>query len=128
MAKGKLEFLKDRGSNTCGIFRSFFHFFSVNQTPHCPEFVEWCAGNFSATEGVIMNRSKSKILCSVQAHVIHKTLHVLDKFVHISQKYREENIVHFFRESTVKNIEAFLRYFSKPNGEVISMYYPIDLS
>ena len=38
-AKGKLKVLKDQASDTYGIFRSFFHFFSVNQTPHCPEFV-----------------------------------------------------------------------------------------
>ena len=79
-AKGKLEVLKDQGSDTCGVFKSFFHFFSVNQIPHFLEFIEWCAYNFSATEGVIMNRSKSKILCSVQDHVIRKTLHILDEF------------------------------------------------
>ena len=28
--EGKLEVLKDQGSDTCGFFRSFFHFFSVN--------------------------------------------------------------------------------------------------
>ena len=53
--KGKLEILKDRGRDTCGFFKSFFHFFSVGQTPHFPEFVEWCANNFSIAEGVIMN-------------------------------------------------------------------------
>ena len=41
--KGKLEVLKDQGSDTCGVFKSFFHFFSVNQTPHYPEFIGWCA-------------------------------------------------------------------------------------
>ena len=86
-ARGKLEVLKDQGSDTCGVFKSFFHVFSVDQTPHCLEFVEWCAGNFSTTKGVIMNRSTSKILFLVQAHVVHKTLHVPDEFVHISQKY-----------------------------------------
>ena len=86
-ARGKLEFLKDQGSNTCGVFKSFFHFFSVDQTPHCLEFVKWCADNFSVTEGVIMNRSKSKILDSFQAPIIRKTLHIPDDFVHISQKY-----------------------------------------
>ena len=40
--RGKLEVLKDQGSDTCGVFKSFFHFFSVNQTTHCLEFVEWC--------------------------------------------------------------------------------------
>ena len=63
--KGKLEVLKDQGSNTYDVFKSFFDFFFVNQTPHYHEFVEWCAYNFSVTKGVIMNRSKSKILCYV---------------------------------------------------------------
>ena len=75
-----------------------------------------------------MNRSTSKILCLVQAHVVHKTLHVPDDFVHISQKYREENIIHFFRDSTIKNREAFPISCSKPNGKVISMSYRIYLS
>ena len=65
--KGKMEALKDQCSDTCGVFRSFFHFFYVNQSPHCPEFVEWCANSFFATKGVIMNKSKSKIHCPVQA-------------------------------------------------------------
>ena len=29
-AKGKLEVIKDQSRDTYGIFRSFFHFFSVN--------------------------------------------------------------------------------------------------
>ena len=126
--RGKLEVLKDQGSDTYGVFKSFFHFFSVSQTPNCPEFVEWCACNFSTTEGVIMNRYKSKILFLVQDHVVYKTLHVPDEFVQISLKYREDNIIHLFRESTIENTEYFLRACSKPNGEVISPSYPIDLS
>ena len=39
-ARGKLEILKDRGRDTCGVFRSFFHFFSIGPTPHFPEYVE----------------------------------------------------------------------------------------
>ena len=29
-ARGKLEVLKDQGSDTCGVFKSFLHFFSVD--------------------------------------------------------------------------------------------------
>ena len=36
--RGKLEILKDRGGDTCDVFKSFFHLFSVGQTPHCREF------------------------------------------------------------------------------------------
>ena len=86
-SRGKLEDRKNRGIDTYGVFKSFFHFFSVNQTPQCPEFFEWCANNFSVTKGVKMNRSKSKILYPVQASVICKTLDILDTFAHISQDY-----------------------------------------
>ena len=126
--RGKLEIFKDWGGYTCGVFKSFFHFFSVGQTPHFPEFVEWCANNFSVAEGVIMNKSKSKILCSIQAFVICKTLHILDEFVHISQDYQEENIIRCFREYTDESKETFLKACSKPNSEPIDLSYPIDLN
>ena len=32
--RGKLELLKDQGSDTYGFFKYFFHFLSVEQTPH----------------------------------------------------------------------------------------------
>ena len=127
-AKGKLKIIKDWGGDTCSVFKSFFHFFFVDQTPHCPEFVEWCADNFSVIEGVIMNKSKSKILCLIQDYVVCKTLDILDEFIHISQDYLEEEIICCFRESTDESKETFLKTFSKPNGEPIDLYYPIDLS
>ena len=75
-----------------------------------------------------MNKSKSKILCLVQASVIHKTLDVPDVFIHISQHYREEDIIRYFRESTDESKETFLKTCSKPDGEPIDLSYPIDLS
>ena len=36
-AKGKLEDLKNWDIDTYGVFRSFFHFFPVNQTPPLEE-------------------------------------------------------------------------------------------
>ena len=61
----KLKILKDQGSDTHGVFKSFFYFFSVDQTPNCPEFVEWCVNNYSDAEGFIMNKPKSRILCPI---------------------------------------------------------------
>ena len=75
-----------------------------------------------------MNKSNSKILYSVQASVIWKSLDILDEFIHISQDYREEEIICCFRESTDESKETFLKTFSKPNGELIDLSYPIDLS
>ena len=89
MVKNKLKILKDQGSDTHGVFRSFFYFFSVDQTPNCPEFIEWCANNYSTAEEVDMNKPKSRILCPIHASVIRKTLYVPDDFVHLSQEYKE---------------------------------------
>ena len=36
-SRGKLEALKNRGRDTCSVFNYFFHFFSVDETPHCLE-------------------------------------------------------------------------------------------
>ena len=102
--------------DTCGVFKSLFHFFSVNQTPQCPEFVEWCTENFSVTEGVIMNNSKSKILCHVKSSTVRKTLDVPDKFSHQTQYYREEDIICCFRESPTESKEAFLKACFKPDS------------
>ena len=74
-----------------------------------------------------MNKSKSKILCPIQASVIRKSLHVPDEFVHTSQEYKEESIIQLFWESIVENKEAFLKSCSKLDVEVISLSYPIDL-
>ena len=75
-----------------------------------------------------MNKSKSKILCSVQDSVVQKTLYIPDEFVHISQKYQEENIIRCFRESIDKSKETFMKACSKPNSEPIDLSYPIDLN
>ena len=81
----------------------------------------------SVTEGIIMNKSKSKILFPIQASVIQKALDIPDEFTHISQDYREEDIERCFRESTDESKEASLKACSKPNGEHIKLSYPIDL-
>ena len=81
LAKDRLKVPKDQGNDTHGVFKSFFYFFSVNQTPTFPKFVEWCVSNYSETEGVIMDSLKSKILCPIDAPTIRKSLVVPHEFV-----------------------------------------------
>ena len=126
-AKNKLKILKDQSRDTCGVFKSFFYFFSVDQTPNCPEFFKWCVNNYFAAEGVIMNKPKSRILFPDQASVIRKALSVSHDFVQLSQEYKEENIIHFFQESTAESKESFLKSCLNPDSEVIGLSYPIDL-
>ena len=74
-----------------------------------------------------MNRSKSKILCPVEASVICKTLDIPNTFAHITQYYREEDIICYFRESIDESKDAFLKTYSKLYGEPIDLSYAIDL-
>ena len=82
--KNKLKIIKDQGSDTHGVFKYLFYFFSVDHTPNCPEFIDWCANNYSSTEEVVMDKHKSKILFPICASVIRKTLSVPDDFVCLS--------------------------------------------
>ena len=84
MSKNKLKILKDQGSDTHGVFRSFFYFFSVDKTPNFLEFVEWCANNYSAAQEVIMDKPKSRIHYPIHASISRKTLYFPYDFVHLS--------------------------------------------
>ena len=63
--KNKLKVLKDQGTDVNRVFCSYFHFFTIEQTLNFPEFVNWCANNYSSSERVIMDVAKSKIICPV---------------------------------------------------------------
>ena len=55
-------------------------------------------------------------------------MHIPDNFIHISQHYLEENIIHYFRESTDESKETFLKACSEPNSEPIDLSYPVDFN
>ena len=75
-AKSKLKILKDQGGDTHGVFKYFFWFFSNDQTPNCPEFVEWCANNYFATEEVVMDKPKSRILFPIKPYLSQMILFI----------------------------------------------------
>ena len=64
IVKKKLKLLKDQGTDIHNIYQSYFHFFTTDQTLKFPKFVDWCDDNYSLSERVIMDITKSEILCS----------------------------------------------------------------
>ena len=74
-----------------------------------------------------MDKSQSKILFPVKSPTVHKTLGVPNEFAQQTQNYREEDIIHCFRESPTESKEAFLKSYSKPDSESMNLSYPIDL-
>ena len=39
IVKNKRKLLRDQGTDVHSVYKSFFHFFSTNQTLNCPEFI-----------------------------------------------------------------------------------------
>ena len=72
--KNKLKLLKHQGIEIHNFYKSYFHYFSTDQTLNCPEFIDWCATNYSSPDRVVMDTTSSKILCLVSPLVIRNTL------------------------------------------------------
>ena len=89
-ATNKLKILKDQGIDTHGVFNSYFFYFFVEQTSNFPKFVEWCASNYSPFEGLIVDASRSKILCPLNSLAICNTLLIPANLVQMLKEYKDE--------------------------------------
>ena len=69
-SKIKLKILQDEGTDTHRVFSPYFFYFFVEQTPNFPDFIEWCASNYSPSENVIMDASRSNIFYPINSLVI----------------------------------------------------------
>ena len=122
----KLKILKGQGNDTHGVFSLYLFYFFVEQTPNCPGFIELCASKYSPSEGVIMDAYRYKILFLVNSLFILNTLLIPVDFVQMSKEYKEENLVQFFRESSVEEKYFFLKSCPKPDSQFLNHPYPID--
>ena len=73
-----------------------------------------------------MDASRSKKICLVNSLVIWNTLLIPTDFAQISKEYNEENLVQFFRESSVEQKETFFKAFSKPDSQLLNIPFSID--
>ena len=96
--QAKLKALQSQGIDPHGMFSSFFFYFSVEQNPSCPEFISWCIENYSQSKGMIMNASRSRILCPINSLNIRSTLSIPSEFIQLSNEYNEGEILRFFQE------------------------------
>ena len=93
LLKTELKVLIDQGTNVHGGFKSYFQFFCTQQTLSFPEFIDWYACNYSSSERVIMDVSKSKILCYVSTLIIGDTFSIRTAFTELSKYFNEESLV-----------------------------------
>ena len=84
--KTKIKDFEDQGTYLHGVYRSYFHFLCPEKSLGFPDFVEWCAPNYSSSERVIMDSTKYKILCHVNYLLVYDSLVVPSSF-NLSQEY-----------------------------------------
>ena len=118
--------LKDQGTDIHNLYQCYFHFFSTDQTLNYPEFVDWCADNYSLSKRLIMYVTSSKIPCPVNSLVIIKSLLVPDEFTLKSKDYNEESIIQCFSESVVEKKREFLKKCFKLDVELLDQPFIVD--
>ena len=116
----------DQGTKIHNVYKSYFHYFSTNQTLNCLEFIDWCANNYSSSQRVIMDTTSSKFLCLVSPLVIRNTLSVPAEFNQKSNEYNEESMVQYFRDSTVKKKLYFFKICFNHDVQLQNQPFPID--
>ena len=47
VSKESLWHYKSQGNDVLNVYKSFLYYFAIEQTLHFPEFMEWCAVNYS---------------------------------------------------------------------------------
>ena len=106
-SKNKLKILKDQGIDLHSIFKSHF---CREKTLNFPNFIDWCVSNYSSYERVIMDSTKTKILCPVNALVFHDYLDVPPIFIEGCNDFNDEYLIRSFRHATIEEKQPF---FSK---------------
>ena len=122
----KLKALQSQGIDTYGVFRSFFFYVFVEQTPSCPEFIKWCIKNYSPFKGVIMDVSRYRLMCPINSLKIQNTLLIPSEFTQMSSEYNEADILHSFQGASNKQKDIFLPTCLKPKIQLSEPSFPID--
>ena len=91
--ESKLKIVQQQGIDSHGVFSSYFFYFSIEQTPSFPKFIEWCVNNYSPSEGFVMDTSKANMLCPVTFLIVRDALLIPSEFAQMSIEYKEEDIL-----------------------------------
>ena len=104
--------------DTHGVSSSIFFYFSIEQTPSCPEFIDLWVSNYYSSEGVIMDTSRSRMLCPINSLNVQNTLLVPFEFIHMSSEYTKQDILCSFQGSLDEQKDVFLKTCLKPESQL----------
>ena len=79
--------------------------------------------NYSPSEGLIMDASRSRMLCPINSLKIQNTP---SEFTQMSSEYNEGDILCFFQRSSAEQKDAFLGACLKSEIQLSNPPFPID--
>jgi hypothetical protein len=93
-----------------------------------PEFVNWCAEQYSREEKVILNKLGSEVLCEIDSPSIRHTLSIPESSPSVSEPFEEEKMITVYRECPSEVKTLFLQTIVKPEHHSESLSLPINVS
>jgi hypothetical protein len=93
-----------------------------------PEFIGWCAEQYSQEEKVVVNKQGSEVLCRVESLSIRDALGIPESFSIVSEPFDEENLIRVYRECPSEVKDLFLQTIVKPEHLSESLSLPMNVS
>ena len=104
------------------------YYFVVEKNIPFPEFVEWCANNYSSSERVVMSRATSKILYRVNVKSIHEVLSLPDNFPVIPESFNEQVLIELYKNCETEIRCQFLSSILKVGQSLEGLFLPYNVS
>jgi hypothetical protein len=93
-----------------------------------PEFIGWCAEQYSQEEKVVLNKLGSDVLCRVDSPSIRYALGIPESPSAVSEPFEEENLIMVYRECPPEVKNLFLQTIVKPEHISESLSLPMNVN
>jgi hypothetical protein len=93
-----------------------------------PEFVSWCAEQYSQEERVILNKLGSEVLCEIDSPSLRHTLSIPESSPTVSEPFEEHKMITIYRECPLEVKNLFLQTIIKPEHHSESLSLPASVS
>ena len=124
VSKEKLWYYNSQGNDVLTVYKSFLHYFALEQTLPFPEFAEWCAVNYSPSQRIIVSRSASRILCKIDAIVIRENLSLPENYPVHRESINESVLADFYKNCETENRCHFLSNILKEGQSLDGFFLP----
>jgi hypothetical protein len=93
-----------------------------------PEFIGWCAEQYSHEERVVVNKQGSEVLCRVETLSIRESLSIPESFSTIYEPFNEDKLIRVYREWPSEVRDLFLQTIVKPENFSKSLSLPMNVN